>query len=67
MAYRAVFIAVGGLDEIHLDPHYGLAAATREEAEKEALALTPPDGADFVKLFLDGHYEPPKIGLPFDA
>ena len=61
--YRAIFIAVDGLSETILDPIYRLAATTRDEAEDEALALSPPEGANFVKLIRDGQYEGPMLGF----
>ncbi len=61
--YEAVFVKVDGLSETDIDPFYRLAATTRDEAEDEALALPPPEGANFVKLIRDGQYEGPKLGF----
>ena len=61
--YRAVFIRVEGRAERHLEPTYGLVASTREEAENEALRLHAPEEANSIKLFRDGRYEAPPIGI----
>ena len=61
--YRAVFIAVDGLDETEIGSHHQLTATERDEAEDEALALPRPEGANFIKLFRDGQYEAHKLGF----
>lgn len=54
MAYRTVFAKIdpeSGADT-NLEEHiYGLNATERAEAEAEARALVPPEGAEFIKLF----------------
>ena len=59
--YQAIFVKVDGLSEEDVDPPYQLSAATRDEAEDEALELPRPEGANFVKLIRDGQYEGPKL------
>jgi hypothetical protein len=61
--YSAVFYKIDGLDEKLLEPHYGLNATSRDEAEIEALELPRPEGANFVRLFRDGLFEAPEIGF----
>lgn len=52
--YRAQFLKLDGLDRTHIGNGVGLGASTITEAEEEALALTPPEGANFVQVLLDG-------------
>ena len=61
--YNAVFHKIDGLAEEPLEPHYDLAATGRNEAESEALKLPRPKDANFIRLYLDGQYEAPQIGL----
>ena len=65
--YQAIFLKVDGLSETDIDPPYRLSATERDEAEAEARALKRPTEANFIKLTRDGHYEPPRLGLPFNA
>lgn len=63
MSYGVVFVNVDGLFESDLEPIRRLNATNRTEAEVEALALSPPHGANFLKLIWEGQYQPPKIGF----
>jgi len=61
--YTAIFLKVDGLEETDIGNPIRLNATAREDAEDEALALPPPDEANFVKLLRDNRYEGPKLGF----
>lgn len=52
--YQARFCWVEGLEETDVGNLLGLSALSDEEAIDEALALTPPERANFVKIIRDG-------------
>ena len=59
--YKVVFVNIDGLEEEDLGL-YVLAAETKEEARTEAMKLSVPNGANFLKVVRDGLVEF-KIGL----
>ena len=61
--YQAIFVKIDGLSEEFVGNPVRLNATTHDEAEDEALALSPPEGANVIKLFRDGQYEGPKLGF----
>jgi hypothetical protein len=52
--FKAIFTTIGGLGEVEDRSSYVLAAESKEEAENEALKITPPHRTNFVKIVDDG-------------
>jgi hypothetical protein len=52
--YQAQFCKLDGLDEEDIGTAVGLQADTQDAAEDEALSLSQPEGANFVKILDDG-------------
>lgn len=65
-SFKAIFTTVGGLGEVEDCSSYVLAAESKEEAENEALKITPPHGTNFVKILDDG-FVVGRLGLSLNA
>lgn len=60
-AYKAVFMAIDGLEEREIQ-FRDLTAETIDGASAEAMSLTAPKGANFIKILAEGHLVH-KIGI----
>lgn len=62
--YQAQFYKVDGLDQTDIGSPVALTATTTDNAEKEALSLLGrPEGANFIKILLDGRPVGERLGF----
>lgn len=52
--FEVIFVRIDGLSEAEVGGSSGLAAETLEEAEREALEMRKPEGANFAKVLEEG-------------
>lgn len=61
--YQAQFYKIDGLEQTDIGSPIGLAATTTGAAEDEALSLSRPEGANFIKILLDGRPAGERLGF----
>jgi hypothetical protein len=61
--YQAQFYKIDGLDQTDVGSPVGLAATTTDEAENKALSLSRPEGANFIKILLEGRPVGERLGF----